>query len=74
VRAAAGQAKLTGQLGVCAGTAGPGSNHLVAGFYEARRDRRAGPVGDIPRPPSPAGNGVADFSPNLQRHAADLPS
>jgi hypothetical protein len=26
--AAAGQAKLTGQLAVCAGTTGPGSNHL----------------------------------------------
>src|SRR3979490_90536 len=33
--AAAGQAKLTGRLGVCAGTTGPGSNHLVAGLYEA---------------------------------------
>ena len=29
--AAAGQAKLTGRLGVCAGTTGPGSTHLVAG-------------------------------------------
>src|SRR5215831_8935105 len=28
--AAAGQAKLTGRLGVCAGTTGPGSTHLVA--------------------------------------------
>jgi pyruvate dehydrogenase (quinone) len=36
--AAAGQAKLTGRLGVCAGTTGPGSNHLVAGLYEASRD------------------------------------
>src|SRR6201995_5253722 len=36
--AAAGQAKLTGQLGVCAGTTGPGSNHLVAGLYEAAKD------------------------------------
>src|ERR1700683_3647874 len=36
--AAAGQAKHTGQLGVCAGTTGPGSNHLVAGLYEARKD------------------------------------
>ncbi len=29
--AAAGQAKLTGRLGVCCGTTGPGSTHLVAG-------------------------------------------
>src|SRR5580658_9146100 len=49
--AAAGQAKLTGELGVCAGTTGPGSTHLVAGLYEAARDHA--PVlalsGDMPR-------------------------
>src|SRR6266576_3484399 len=49
--AAAGQAKLTGELAVCAGTTGPGSNHLVAGLYEASRDHA--PVlalsGDMPR-------------------------
>src|SRR5712672_4040494 len=49
--AAAGQAKLNGRLGVCAGTTGPGSNHLVAGLYEASRDHA--PVlalsGDMPR-------------------------
>jgi len=48
--AAAGQAKLTGRLGVCAGTTGPGSTHLVAGLYEASRDHA--PVlalsGDMP--------------------------
>src|ERR1700691_1558490 len=36
--AAAGQAKLTGRIGVCCGTTGPGSTHLVAGLYEASRD------------------------------------
>jgi pyruvate dehydrogenase (quinone) len=49
--AASGQAKLTGQLAVCAGTTGPGSTHLVAGLYEASRDHA--PVlalsGDMPR-------------------------
>src|SRR6201987_5463894 len=49
--AAAGQAKLTGQLGVCCGTTGPGSTHLVAGLYEAAHDHA--PVlaisGDMPR-------------------------
>src|SRR6266481_8585924 len=49
--AAAGQAKLTGRLGVCAGTTGPGSTHLVAGLYEAALDHA--PVlalsGDMPR-------------------------
>ena len=35
---AAGQAKLTGRLGVCCGTTGPGGNHLIAGLYEARKD------------------------------------
>src|SRR5258708_13373796 len=50
--AATGQAKLTGKLAVCAGTTGPGSNHLVAGLYEASRDHA--PVlalsGEMPRP------------------------
>ena len=49
--AAAGQAKLTGRLGVCCGTTGPGSTHLVPGLYEASRDHA--PVlalsGDMPR-------------------------
>ena len=49
--AAAGQAKLTGRIAVCAGTTGPGSTHLVAGLYEASRDHA--PVlalsGDMPR-------------------------
>jgi pyruvate dehydrogenase (quinone) len=49
--AAAGQAKLTGRLAVCAGTTGPGSTHLVAGLYEASLDHA--PVlalsGDMPR-------------------------
>jgi len=48
--AAAGQAKLSGRLGVCAGTAGPGATHLLAGLYEARHDHA--PVlaiaGDVP--------------------------
>src|ERR1700730_1161049 len=49
--AAAGQAKLTGRLGVCCGTTGPGSTHLLAGLYAASRDHA--PVlalsGDMPR-------------------------
>jgi pyruvate dehydrogenase (quinone) len=49
--AASGQAKLTGRLGVCCGTTGPGSTHLVAGLYEASLDHA--PVlaisGDMPR-------------------------
>jgi pyruvate dehydrogenase (quinone) len=49
--AAAGQAKLTGRLAVCAGTTGPGSTHLVAGLYEASHDHA--PVlalsGEMPR-------------------------
>jgi pyruvate dehydrogenase (quinone) len=47
--AAAGQAKLTGRLGVCCGTTG--STRLVAGLYEANRDHA--PVlalsGEMPR-------------------------
>jgi pyruvate dehydrogenase (quinone) len=49
--AASGQAKLTGRLGVCCGSTGPGSTHLIAGLYEACRDHA--PVlaisGDMPR-------------------------
>src|ERR1700722_5311307 len=49
--AAPGKAKLTGRLGVCCGTTGPGSTHLVAGLYEASRDHA--PVlalsGEMPR-------------------------
>jgi len=49
--AAAGQAKITGRLLVSAGMTGPGSNHLVAGLYEASRAHA--PVlalsGDMPR-------------------------
>lgn len=48
--AAAGQAKLTGRLAVCAGTTGPGATHLLAGLYEASHDHA--PVlaiaGDVP--------------------------
>lgn len=48
--AATGQAKLTGRLGVCAGTTGPGGTHLLAGLYEASHDHA--PVlaiaGDVP--------------------------
>src|ERR1700761_924296 len=48
--AAAGQAKVTGRLAVCAGTTGPGANHLIAGLYEAAPDHA--PVlaisGDVP--------------------------
>jgi pyruvate dehydrogenase (quinone) len=48
--AATGQAKLTGKLGVCAGTTGPGATHLLGGLYEAAHDHA--PVlaisGDVP--------------------------
>jgi len=37
--AAVGQAKLTGGLGVCAGTSGPGAIHLLNALYDAKCDR-----------------------------------
>src|ERR1700733_12831690 len=48
--AAAGQAKLTGRLGVCAGTTGPGATHLIAGLYAASHDHAPVPAtaGDGP--------------------------
>src|SRR6478752_9260901 len=35
--AAAAQAQLTGRLGVCMGTVGPGSVHLLNGLYDAKK-------------------------------------
>lgn len=49
--AASAQAKLTGKVGVCVGTAGPGAIHLLNGLYDAKKD--AAPVlvitGEVPR-------------------------
>ncbi len=36
--AASAEAKLTGKLGVCVGTAGPGAVHLLNGLYDAKLD------------------------------------
>jgi pyruvate dehydrogenase (quinone) len=38
--AAAGYAKVTGRLGVCLATTGPGGVHLLNGLYEAKMDRQ----------------------------------
>lgn len=37
--AASADAKLTGKIGVCFGTAGPGATHLFNGLYDAQQDR-----------------------------------
>ncbi|MCC8146559.1 MAG: pyruvate oxidase [Bacteroidales bacterium] len=37
--AAAADAKVTGKIGVCFGTAGPGATHLFNGLYDAQMDR-----------------------------------
>lgn len=37
--AAGGEAYMTGELAVCAGTAGPGSLHFVNGIFESHRNR-----------------------------------
>ena len=36
--AAAAQSELTGKIGVCAGTAGPGALHLINGLYNAQKE------------------------------------
>jgi len=36
--AASAEAKLTGKIGVCSGTAGPGATHLFNGLYDAQMD------------------------------------
>jgi pyruvate dehydrogenase (quinone) len=37
---ACGQAKFTGELGVCLATSGPGAIHLLNGLYDAKLDRQ----------------------------------
>src|SRR5690242_21737480 len=37
--AAAGEAAITGQLAVCAGSCGPGNLHLINGLFDAHRSR-----------------------------------
>src|SRR5947209_3158859 len=37
--AAVGYAKLTGRLGVCLATTGPGGTHLLTGLYDAKLDQ-----------------------------------
>ncbi len=37
--AAAGEAALTGELAVCAGSCGPGNMHLINGLHDAHRSR-----------------------------------
>jgi thiamine pyrophosphate-dependent acetolactate synthase large subunit-like protein len=39
--AAAAQSELTGRIGVCAGTAGPGALHLINGLYNAQKEGAA---------------------------------
>ena len=50
--AAGAQAQLTGRLGVCMGTVGPGAIHLLNGLYDAKKSHA--PVlaicGQVPRP------------------------
>lgn len=49
--AAAAQSELTGKIGVCAGTSGPGALHLINGLYNAQKEG-AGVVaitGQVPR-------------------------
>jgi pyruvate dehydrogenase (quinone) len=49
---ACGHAKLTGEVGVCLATSGPGAIHLLNGLYDARMDHApvVAIVGQQPRP------------------------
>ena len=51
--AAGGEAYMTGELAVCAGTCGPGSLHFINGIFESHRN--GAPVvlvaSDVARPP-----------------------
>jgi pyruvate dehydrogenase (quinone) len=37
---ASGHAKLTGEVGVCLATSGPGAIHFLKGLYDAKLDRK----------------------------------
>src|SRR5690554_5259219 len=37
--AASAQSQLTGRIGVCMGTVGPGSLHLLTGLYDAKKSQ-----------------------------------
>lgn len=49
--AASAEAKLTGRIGVCFGSAGPGAVHLLNGLYDAREDHAPvlALVGQVPQ-------------------------
>ncbi|RBP98141.1 pyruvate oxidase [Bifidobacterium aemilianum] len=49
--AAAAEAKLTGRIGVCFGSSGPGAVHLLNGLYDAREDGvpMLALVGEVPQ-------------------------
>lgn len=49
--AASAEAKLTGRIGVCFGSSGPGAVHLLNGLYDAREDRAPvlALVGQVPQ-------------------------
>ena len=55
--AAAAQSLITGRLGVCAGTVGPGALHLLNGIYNAKKEGAAvlAITGQVPRAESGTG-------------------
>src|SRR5262249_50606823 len=68
---ACGQAKWTGEVGVCLATSGPGAIHLLNGLYDAKLDHQ--PVMAIVgqrRHPSPAGGSARGARPSAQAAAA----
>jgi pyruvate dehydrogenase (quinone) len=55
--AAAGEAAITGELAVCAGSCGPGSLHLINGLFDAQRSRVPVLAVAAQIPPSEIGRG-----------------
>ena len=56
--AAGAQAQLTGGLGVCMGTVGPGAIHLLNGLYDAKKSL---PISSRGTCPQMASTGACDF-------------
>ena len=81
--AASGEAALTGELAVCAGSCGPGNLHLINGLFDANRSRvpvlaiaahiparRSGPATSrrpIPNSCSPSAACIANWSASPRR-------
>src|SRR5690625_1275839 len=70
--AAAGEAEISGELAVCAGSCGPGNLHLINGLYDANRSRL--PVLAIASHIPTSEIGTQFFQERSEEHTSELQS